>query len=472
MINGIKGLVFLLFIIGSLASFSATIQGYEPAYAGKKLVFKTYTDPVTKNETELFTLTIDPTGAFAEKIQLEELAWCHSEFGIYKGMLILEPHSDITLKLPPLREKTIPESKNPYFEPVLLWLQIASANNNETHLRISALEARCTELSGSFFNQLYRQHSSAYLDSVTTKLTREFGSYHRPPLPMYLQFKQKFFKANVKILNQQTVFKGVDPADFSYSNPAFSDLLDLVFTNKLSFETNDIKGDDLKKAVLSADINNVKTYFQEKYHLHAVLADLVLLKLLHDGFYSRQFPEKPLMTMLESALFKENQDPAIRETAIRVKQKILFLAPGSRAPVICLKNPEGEPQCSDQFNGYTYLLFADTDMRVCREHLKYLVEINEKFRNELDIYIVVKNSDLQKIKPFFTENEVPGTVVFEEPDNRYAEMYKIRSYPSAFLLDSDHKIIKASAKNPLDGFEFEFASLLRSRKIKEFRDQR
>jgi len=472
MSNGIKGFVFLLFIIESLASFSATIQGYEPAYAGKKLVFKTYTDPVTKNETELFTLTIDPAGAFAEEIQLEELTWCHSEFGIYKGMLILEPHSEVTLKLPPLREKTIPESKNPYFKPVLVWLQIASANNDETHLRISTLEARCMELSGSFFNQLYRQHSSAYLDSVTTKLTDEFGSYHRPPLPMYLQFKQKFFAANVKILNQQTVFKGVDPADFSYSNPAFSDLLNLLFTNKLSFEANDIKGNDLKKAVLSADINDVKTYFQEKYHLHAALADLVLLKLLHDGYYSRQFPEKPLMTMLESALFRENPDPTIRETAIRVKQKILFLTPGTRAPVICLKNPEGESKCSDQSNRYTYLLFADTEMRVCREHLKYLVEINEKFRNELDIYIVVRNSDMEKIKQFFSENEVPGTVVFEEPDNRYAKMYKIKSYPSAFLLDSDHKIIKALARNPLDGFEFEFASLLRSRQIKEFRDQR
>jgi hypothetical protein len=472
MSNSIKGFVFLLFIVESLVSFSAAIRGYEPDYAGKKLVFKTYTDPVTKNETELFTLFIDPTGRFHKEIELDKITWCHSEFGVYKGLLMLEPHSEVTLKLPPLREKTLPESRNPYFEPISVWLQMVSEKTNEAHNLISALEERWGELSNAYFNQLYRQHSTAFLDTVTTKLIQEFGSYQQPPLPMYLQFKLKFVEANGIIRNQQTVFKGIDPANFSYSNPAFSDLLDLVFTNKLSFEVNDIKGEELRKAILRADIHYIKSYFQKRYHLHPVLADLILLKLLHDAYYSGQFPEKSLLSMLESPFFLNNPDHCIRETAIRVKQKILFLTPGTRAPVICLNNLEGESKCSDQSGKYTYLLFADTEMRVCREHLKYLVDIHKKFSNELDFFLVIRNSDPERIKRFFSENEVPGTVVCEEPDNRHAEIYKIKSYPSAFLLDHNHTVVQALTKNPLDGFAFEFASWLRSEQIKKIRDQK
>ena len=52
------------------------------------------------------------------------------DFGIYQGRLFLEPGQNIKLKLPPLREKSFADKKNPYFSPVAFWF----ATDDKTQL--------------------------------------------------------------------------------------------------------------------------------------------------------------------------------------------------------------------------------------------------------------------------------------------------------------------------------------------------
>ncbi|MBN1819988.1 MAG: hypothetical protein JW833_04705 [Prolixibacteraceae bacterium] len=436
-----------------------------------ELVFKVYTDPVTKNEKEIFRIKVGEDGSFSEKVETNEILYCHSDFGVYTGMLIIEPESDLKLKLPPFREKTALESKNPYFKPILIWLQIESNKKDEANQIVSRLEGSYNQLTSKYFNQLFYQRSTAYLDTVKNKLQGEFGNYQNPVIRNQLAFKLKILESDVNQANQKKVFQGVNPADFLYLNPAFSDLLNLVFENRLKFEANSIKGKELNAAVGKGDIGFIKKYFRENYHLESGLADLVLLKLFYDGYYSNQFDKSAIISILDDHHFSENEKKYIQELTLAVKEKLLFLSPGTLAPVICLKNTEGIQQCSDKIKSYEYIIFADPEMLVCREHLKYLKTVSEKFNN-IEFFIVLKYSEKADSKTFITENEIPGIIVWENQTNNFAEVYKIRSYPSAFLLNNKHEVVLAPAKNPLDGFELEFAGLLRNEQIRKFRNQR
>jgi len=463
---------FFVFIFMNLQASPATIKGFEPDYAGQTLVFKTYTDPVTKNEQEFFSISIDKNGYFKKGINLGETAFCHADFGVYHGLLIVEPGSEIKLRLPAFREKTLLESKNPYFKPAEIWLRVESDKENEINKLVSGLEKMYTELTNKYFNQLYFRKSQAHFDSVKTILNNEFSKYSHPVIKARLSFKLKILATDTGLADEHTVFKGIKPDNLTFYSPAFSGLLAQVFSNKLSFEANLVKGGRIKTAVETADVQFIKKYFQEKYSLVPEMAGLVLLKLFHDAYYTNQFSKQSILAMIGSPLFSAHPDIKTRGLATALKEKLLFLSPGSQAPVICLKSPEGQEQCSDKQDGYLYLIFADTEMLVCIEHLKYLSAIGPKFKGQLNFFIVAKNTGTEGIRNFFEENEIPGVKVIDNAENRVAASYKVRSYPAAFLLDENHNVVLAPAKNPLDGFESEFTSILRAEQIRRFRNQR
>lgn len=465
-------LLFAFFFAGYLKLYPAVIEGFGPAYAGRTLSFYKYSDPILKNNIGVFDLEVDDKGYFREEVNLTGTVFCLSDFDVYRVMLIVEPQSSLKIKLPPLRKKSLPESKNPYFKPVVLWLQVDSGNNSEINRIVSDIEQRFNQLTSKYFNQLYLQNSSAYIDTVKLSLQNEFAKSIQPIAKTQVLLKIKILEADIKPERHPDIFKNFSIPENFYTNPAFIGLFDLLFSNKLSFEANSVKAAELNKAVGANNIGFIKDYFSKKFNLDSGLTDYVLLKVLHDGYYSNQFPKNKIITMLESPAFSGNPNPGIKKIAGGIVQKLHFLSPGSVAPVICLGGLDGQQQCSDQLKGYRYIIFADTEMLVCREHLKYLATIREKFKGQPGIFIVARNSDLDKIREFFSRNDVPGIKVVETPSNQFAAEFKVRSYPSAFLLNEKNEVLLSPAKNPLDGFETEFASLLRNAQMEKFRNQR
>lgn len=81
----------------------------------------------------------------------------------------------------------------------------------------------------------------------------------------------------------------------------------------------------------------------------------------------------------------------------------------------------------------------------------------EKTGPDLQIVLVVSPSEKVNIPEFIAKNQFPGLVVTDSEDQKTVKKYRVRSYPSAFLLDKNHKVLLAAAKTPLDGFEFQFA---------------
>ncbi len=85
--------------------------------------------------------------------------------------------------------------------------------------------------------------------------------------------------------------------------------------------------------------------------------------------------------------------------------------------------------------------------------------MTEKTGAGLQVVIVAAPTDKVNIGEFFSGNQIPGIVVTDQKINSVARQYRVRSYPSAFLLDKDHRVVLAPAKTPLDGFEFQFAGI-------------
>jgi len=465
-------ILFLFFVILlPLSVFSAvTIQCNNPKYASRKLVFYSYSDPVSQQTNPVFTLETDGNGKASKPVEITTVKFVFCDFGIYRGMLFLEPGQTITLKLPPVRDKTFADEKNPYFKPVTFWFE--TENAPQLNNQVALFTARLNQLTDQYFDPLYFRQSKPYLDSLKIRIDKEFGVVKNEYFVLNKQFALKQVEVDafrLKPENYASVFNDIKPVFWQF--PAFTDLFEKAFSGLLSFDAKTVGGDDLKKAVNQGNTQALLDHLRKKYKVTGETADLALLKMLHDGWYSGDFSKTSIQQMLKVTRFSGHQNLVIRETAKNITDKISFLQTGSAAPAICLKNMDGAKTCTNTTKGkYKYILFADTEMAVSREHLKYLSAIDQKFQKNLEIFIILRKAETASIKKFFTENQVPGVKLIDG-NGEFSALYKIRSYPQCFLLDENHKVKLAPAKAPLDGFEQQFGTLLQNDRIENLRKQ-
>ena len=107
---------------------------------------------------------------------------------------------------------------------------------------------------------------------------------------------------------------------------------------------------------------------------------------------------------------------------------------------------------------------------VSREHLKYLSRINELFNKNLEIYVILRDTNLDSIKAFFNENKVPAHILIDKGDV-FSNEYKVRSYPQCFLLNEKNEVVFEDTKAPLNGFEQQFGNWLRNELFMRQRNQ-
>ncbi len=451
--------LFFLFLF-SVSSFAAvTIQCNNDKYAGQKLEFYSYSDPVSLTTKLVFTLDFDNTGKCTKTIETQITDFVFCDFGIYRGMLFIEPNETIKLQLPPVREKSFADKKNPYFEPVSFWF--ATDNKQQLNNQISEFTIQLNRLTDKYFDQLYFRQSHIIYDSLVYFIDKKFGTIKNQTFVNHKMLSLKMVEVDAFRLKPEdyaTIFSGVKQQ--FWLHPAFIELFDKTFNGQLSFEVKSVKGDEIRKAVNQGNILFLVDFTKAKYKVANDILDLVLLKMLHDAYYSGDFNKSSIQQMVKSQRFANHKNQIIRDAAINISEKITFLQPGNVAPAICLKNLEGQKTCTNQNSKkYKYIIFADTEMAVCREHLKYLPTIQQKFEKYLEIYIVLRKTDFSQMKKFLTENKVPGIKLIDE-NNEFIDEYKVRSFPQCYLLDENHKVKFAAAKAPLDGFEQQFGAFI------------
>jgi len=447
---------------------SVTIECHYPGYAGKKLNFFAYSDPISLETKPVFSLDFDKTGKASKSIELKADQFIFCDFGIYRGLLFIEPNQNIILQLPPVREKSFADQKNPYFEPVSFWF--ATNDKKQLNNQISTFTNRLNQLTDKYFDQLYFRLLKQYYDSVNYFIEMEFGKIQSETFQFHKKFALKMVEVDafrLKTEDYSALFSGVKPQ--FWLHPSFTNLFDKSFSGQLSFSVKSVKGDEIRKAVNQGNISFLIKHINTKYKITGEMADLVLLKMLHDAFYSGDFSNRAVQQMIKSARFTGHQNQMIREAASNIFEKITHLQTASAAPVICLNNLTGQKTCSNQTTGkYKYIIFADSEMAVSREHLKYLTAIEEKYAKSLEIFIVLRNTDAAQMKKFFAENEVPGIKLVDE-SSEFINQYKVKSFPQCYLLDQNHKVKITSVKAPLDGFEQQFGAILQNERIENMR---
>lgn len=463
-------LLILLFSIASVFCNATTISCSNAEYAGKQLYFYKLSDPISGEKELVFSLILDANGEASATVKTTQIIYVFCDFGVYRGMLFMEPKQTIKIKLPPLREKSFGDQKNPYFSPASFWF--ISESKNQLTDKVNEFEQQLNLLSDKYFNELYFQQSKVIFDSVQTQLNNTFPEETPATFIRHKNFKTEYIRADIFRLHSEDyskVFDGVKPEFWTHQS--FIALFEKTFDSQLSFSAKAIGGKKVSTAVQKQDVNTLLDLVKEKYQVSGKMAELVLLKLLYDGFYSGDFSKTAIANMVASKIFMQNTLPIIKTTAQNIHSKFSFLQKESTAPEICLSDFNGDKKCTNtNTTKFKYIIFADAETIVCQEHLKYLDRLNELFNKHLEIFVILRNTDKKGIEKFFTAHNIP-VIKLIDTENYYVDKYKIRSFPQCFLFDENHRVAFTSTNAPLDGFEQQFGTFLRNELFMRQRNQ-
>lgn len=213
----------------------------------------------------------------------------------------------------------------------------------------------------------------------------------------------------------------------------------------------------------NSNLKQLDDYFRTQLHFNPELAHLVLLKSMKDAYYSNQYSKTSILKLLD--LVKNSGWSTFEiQTAKMIRSNLTYLASGTNPPEISLKKTDGQKiNLSDYRNTYIYLHFTDPQTPICRQHLDALKTIATHYKEKLTIINVIQNQ-----KTFRNENNWAGIFTISSDEN---ELYKVKTFPTSFLIGKDGKLLLSPAPNPIDGLDRQLGQILKSDYFKELQQK-
>jgi peroxiredoxin len=300
--------------------------------------------------------------------------------------------------------------------------------------------------------------SGKLVDSIKNELNREFP-----------KTDQKFFEAHKFFrmgsldfaLNQgrssefmKTYFSSTKPI---YDLNAYATLFDQQFTNYFTTLATSPHQSAVAQLINNSDIAHLDEYFQKQLHFHAALSHWVLLKSMKDAYYSKLFDKTAILKLLDQVVQNSGWSDYEKETARFIRHDLTYLTAGTSAPEISLVTPDEKTVSLSAFKGsYIYLHFTDPQNIICTQHLDALKKIAEHYNKEklVIVNVIPQNQEFK--------NERGWAGIFATSTDNLAETYKVKTYPTSFLISKEGKLLYSPAPNPIDGLDRQLGQLFKS----------
>lgn len=461
-------LLFSWFPCSGLSTGRSLILGNAPDYKGSEIVFYRIADYISYTETEAGRALVQENGDFSLELEVSEVTYLFAPLGIYRAYFFMEPGKTIEIDLPERRDKTITEKINPFFEEVFVHLAVINEGDRGLNRCIMQFDPAYESLFASFVQGLVEIDTPEKLDSLIYGIESLFGDCSQNPFFRdYRNYRYGFLR---HITLQQRARSLSDnlflhqPA--LYDNPAYMELFNQLYTKYFLFFGRTREGRRIYEDIgLHKSLSRLKVALSSDEVLRDdELLELVILKGLHDGFYSADFSRKDLLEILDS-LYEFTEIPRHKEIAGLIRAKVTKLLVGYDPPFFELPDARGDSVKLSDFSGkYVYLNFCTPASYSCLKEFEMLQWLKNKHSDYLDIVTILVDESLDSMREFLNFRPYEWTVLFYDNQPGILREYDVRTFPTYYLLDRDGKLILSPAPAPSENFEMSLFRIMRERR--------
>lgn len=448
-------LVWLSFQFALIAA-NTTLKGHAPDYKNRKLNVLTYSDFLTMNADTLAQITVGPKGDFSIELTLAETRSIFIPLGFYKGLLLVEPGQSYEIQLPPKKDSGPGEMLNPFFEP------------EEVYLNITNLQGRELNTFSRNFDEVYDQ----YLIQSTQDLIKKGRQSDVDSFIVFMD--EKFNLDSLSYFKQHKSYRFARLRGIAYERTATSFFMKyyanqpLLWHNEAYFNTFKSVANnfyiDFASSEQGASAHN--SFMKDEDPMAMIralttfgklqsdtLSSLVLIYNIYTRFYKESI-SKDFAIKVMKAIEGKSKIASIKKVAGTIHKKFVALMPGYPAPEFTMKDINGKDAQLRLFKGkYLYLHFYSAKSYTAKQDLPLLNELYQKYNKWIEVVTIAPKEDMESLQKINKKSEFNWTFLFYEKENNLLQTYKIKTFPTYFMLDAENNFLLSPAPSPTEEFE-------------------
>jgi peroxiredoxin len=195
------------------------------------------------------------------------------------------------------------------------------------------------------------------------------------------------------------------------------------------------------------------------------LRELLVLKGLIDFYYSPDFEQKQVQSVIEQ-IYRETTIPEHKKIALNMLQRIYKLQAGSAAPDFVANDRNGMKVNLSNYKGkYIYLNFFSTQSDNSLKEMQKITDLKKKFSDKVTFVSVCLDDSVKTYKAYLKANPKQNWVILHQSQGSTAKQaYNIISFSGFYLINNLMQLAQSPALMPSEGLEYKFNALFRQRK--------
>ncbi len=463
--------LFLLFLSSYSHGQLTIIHGTSKEYAGEHIPVNLVINPITGKTLTLDTIIVHESGYFSAEFELEELNWIEMSLGVYNCVLMVGPGYLYQVTLPTRRDKTEEEIRSPFFKPTILHLRVSAEVSDE--------DANAPDLNSEIFRfdtLLFRINAQQLVarsqkrpfpvDSLLLSIEESYINTPSAYFSNYRKYRYGLVQMNSGAKSLKDIYNSYLSVEYpEFRNPAYLDLFNKMYEKFFYYFSRTKEGVNLNQVVnLEHNHKALRKELQKHNSIpNDTIADLVILKEVNESFYRDFFYKEALLMILDS-IIADPSIPVYSEYAMDIKADLTNLMIGTNPPNFSLLDQHEQRVSLDDFDQkYILLMFCTPDNYSCMKEYPFLKLLDEKHNEYLEVITVMITESLSTMQDFMKNNKYTWTSLFYENSEKLLHAYKIRTYPTCYLIGPDGKLIQSPATLPTEGLEQQLFRIMRSR---------
>lgn len=449
--------IFLILTSTVFAKSLTTIEGFAPSYVGKKVAIYEIQDYVSMLTTKIATSQVKVDSTFELNFFNDRTRKFRIEIGDNHFHVYAQPDGDYKIYV---------KENSPYLDENAKGIEVEfffiDLDSDDINYKILMYE----EASLNFLKRNYNheaKNSSQFVEQLDTfklEVHKVYKDDTSTFFKKYVRFAIAAFD-NLAFAGSRNKFEKYDfyikPETVWYQNDRYMEYI-LKYYDNYAFELSNKLNESFYQGVIKSSPTLVINALGADYALDNIrLRELVMIKMLGDVFYSDDYPQTNIITMLDSisnhGLFEENQ-----LIARNIKYRLIDLVPGAKMPDFRIK-VNGETKSKDDFKGkHLYIQFAKVGSKRSENDLELMRPLYDKYMRYTDMLTVVVTENEEILKDpsnYIKKHNLSWGTTFIDPDDEILEKLNVASYPHYILMDAAGYVVAAPALSPRPDNEYE-----------------
>lgn len=443
--------------------------GTNPTYANLKIDAYACTDYISGTNTLVGSAVADSLGNFSIELDITGTCRVALDLGRARGILYADTAMTYNVVLPDYEAKTKGDMMNPFFEPEDFLVGIKNPDRYNVNMYIDMFDYAYEEYLERNYYTFMRKPEKAVVDSLIADLEQSFDTIPNEFFRIYRSYKYAWLKYMSYMRDWRYMSREYfNDKPVAYDNPAYMDLFNQMFGNFLRFYMNTREGERIYSDVILAKSPSMakQTLSNCLAVTNDTLQEMVLLKGIQDALYDYYFKTSSLLITLDSIKATSNIERH-RQIAQNIEQKKQVAKVGTSAPGFCLADTVGVYHDIEEYRGkFVYVNFISVDSYSCIQDLEQMKKFYEKTKVVMHVVSISVDDDFNKAKDYFRQKGYEWELLDYKGDPTVVERYKVRAYPSYFLVDVDGTMLISPASNPSENFEKRFRQIYNERQHK------